>query len=269
MTRLCKECKKVKIQGHKNKKYCEDCRLSLVKKPKGTMTKDQIAFAIKNKNKLSRHEICKKLNESLSNLKRSCKGIKFEADSLKKNKYKTNPDLVKEVLKYYEKNGRKKTQEKFKDIKVRSITEKYKDFKPLQTKWENQDILEAAKMAGLISVKAQIKYFSHRGIGVSGIRHLWDRRFGTQQSNLHGIPLYKAKHFVLKSAPALEINFGKTKTKKTRKIILWVDAEKHLKKDCPEFIKDSIKSMAIFQRRLFKVKNVKQKIKRMIQQREV
>jgi len=45
--------------------------------------------------------------------------------------------------------------------------------------------------------------------------------------------------------------------------------EKHLNKEAPLFLKESVKVMAEFQRKLFGVKDVRSKVLRMINKREV
>lgn len=56
---------------------------------------------------------------------------------------------------------------------------------------------------------------------------------------------------------------------KFRRIILWVDMEKCLKAGTPEFIKEAVKTMADFQRWIWRSKNPKPLILKMIKEREV
>lgn len=265
--RLCVLCKKTKIKGHKNKKYCDPCRKKRLKKPLGSMTKAQIAFARKHKNDMKRADICKALGVSLSNLKRSCPNISFQYMHLKKNKYLTNPTLVKKICRYYEKHGKVKTQKKFPNVKVRSVVERYKLFKPRQEKWTNSQLIELTKMAGLISMNAQAKYFNRPNSNEGGIKSVWMKRFGHGQRNINGMAYWKAKHFVKKSCPVIETPFGSNEHTQ-RHLVLWVDFEKHIKDDCPEFIKEAVSAMADFQRKLYGVKDVRAKVKRLIKKRE-
>lgn len=268
MARLCKECNKTRITGHFNAKYCAPCRKKLLKKPKGTLTKKQIAFAKKHKNDMTRKEICEALEVSLSNLKRSCRDVKFQCSHLKKNKYLTNPKLVEKVLRFYEKNGKKKTQEKFPDVSVRSIVERYKDFKPRQIRWKDKELIELTKMAGLVSFKDQAKWFNRPNANAGSIKSAWVKKFKTSQETINGMAHYKAKHFVKKSAPYIKTPFG-SGSGNAKRILLWVDMEKHLRKDAPNYVKESVLAMAEFQRKLFGVNNVRRKVLQMIKERTI
>lgn len=265
--RFCKICKKTKITGHKNKKYCDPCRKKRLKKPKGTMTKTQIAFARKHRSDMKRADICKALGVSLSNLKRSCPDVNFQYIHFKKNRYSTNPALVKKICRYYEKHGRVKTQEKFPDVKVRSVVERYNFFNPRQVKWTDEQLIELTKMAGIISMDAQAKYFKRPNSNKGGIKSVWMKRFGHGQRIINGMSYWKANHFVKKSCPVIETPFGSNEHTQ-RHLVLWVDFEKHINSDCPEFIKEAVSAMADFQRKLFGVKDVRAKVKRLIKQRE-
>lgn len=232
------------------------------------MTKAQIAFAKKHKKDMKRADICKALGVSLSNLKRSCPGVSFQYMHLKKNKYLTNPLLVKKVCKYYEKHGKRKTQEKFPEVNIRSIVEKYKLYSPRQLQWTDDQLLELTKMAGIISMKAQARYFNRPFANKGSIRSVWSKRFGYGQRNINGMTYWKAKHFIKKTCPLIETPFF-SNDHTQRRLVLWVDFERHIKRDCPDFIKEAVSDMAGFQRKLFGVKDVRAKVKRLMKQREI
>lgn len=266
--RICSSCNKTQVKGHFNKKYCEPCRRKLRSKPRGSMTKEQIAFAKKNRNKMKREDICKKLGVSLSNLKRSCININFEYIHHRKNKYITNPKLVEKVLRCYEKHGKKKTQEKFPDVRIRSVVERYKDYLPRQEKWSDKQLIELTQMAGLVSFKSQARYFSRPNANEGSIKSVWVKKFKTSQENINGMAYHKAKHFVNKKAPFINTSFG-SGSGNAKRLLLWVDFEKHINFDAPSFIKEAVSLMAEFQRKLFKVKDVREKIIQMMKEREL
>lgn len=248
--------------------YCEPCRKKRLKRPKGTMTPEQIHQARNWAMTKPRAEICKLLEVSLSNLKRSCPDVSFNYKNYTRNKYITNPKLVKKVCAYYEKHGKRKTQEKFPEVNIRSVVERYTDFKPRQSRWSDKQIQELAKMAGLISFKAQAKYFNRPLANEGSIRSAWVKKFGHGQRVINGMAHWKAKHFIKKSCPIIETPFG-SNSHTQKHLILWVDFEKHIRSDCPEFIKEAVGTMASFQRKLFNVKDVRTKVKRLISEREV
>jgi len=229
------------------------------------MTRKQIDEAMSLRGSMPRDEICEKLGVSVANLKRSTPGVSWYYF----NRYAANPEMVKEVCTYYEKNGKKKTQEKFPEISVRSVVERYKNFSPRQSRWTGEQLVELAKMAGLVSIKNQANYFNRPLANEGSIISVWQKRFNCKQAYMHGFPTYKAKYFVKASCPTLEVDFnpntiGGTETK--AKVYLWTDAKKHLRKDCPEFIAEAVKAMASFQKKLFGV-HPGREIKKMIKER--
>lgn len=258
--RKCLDCE-IKLSGeHFNRKTCEPCSIKRRKHPKGTMTKKQIAMAKNLAGTMPRDNIARKIGVSVSNLKRSCKGIKFYYF----NKYANNPDLVKEVCAYYEKNGKTKTQTHFPNVCVRSIVERYKIFKPRQSRWTAEQKIELLKMAGLVSKENQAKFFKRPLANKGSIVSVWQKSLPGNPSFFHGFNLQKGRMFLKKSCP---LTHGQScHGGGSGAIFLWVDAVNHIKGDCPEFIKEAIFAMSFFQNKLFNGK-AKNKIKKIISER--
>ena len=264
--RFCKKCNKIKIRGHFNKKYCSVCRKDLRERPKGNLTKEQILYAKKNAGVKTRSQIAKDLKTSISSLKRSCKNVSF--NNPKQKKYKSNPNLVNSILRYYEKHGRKKTQEKFPNEKIRSVVEYYRDqFEPRNKKWTNNEFLELNKMAGIISFKDQALFLKRPGANKGSIISIWTRRNKAKQGLINGVSYSRKNDFFLKeNVPFVITSFGSNKVQK-RKLILWVDAKKYMKSNIPSIIKNHICAMAEHQEKIFNVKDVRRKVLKMIKQR--
>lgn len=229
------------------------------------MTKQQIKLAKSLIGKMSREKICERLGVSVSNLKRSCRGISFWFHN---GKYINNPKLVNQVLRFYEKNGKLKTQKAFPDIKVRSIIEHAdlygQKIKPRQERWNADSLKLAARMAGLVPMDTQAKILNRPGAGVGSIRSLFaKKRITAQATNINGMPAYYAKHIVTKDCPMFKVKINPNAAV-VRSVFLWVDMEKHLVKDVPKFVKHGIKSMADFQRWLWGTKNPKPQILKLL-----
>ena len=176
--KICFNCKKKHINtksNHKNGKYCDTCRLSLKKKPKGTLTKLQIEQARLLAGTMPLDWIAVALNVSSSNLKRSCPDIKFAYH----NKFQKDPNLAKEVCLYYSRFGKIKTQEKFPDIKIDSVIEnknyKSKWVTPRQVKWTGLQLIELVKMRGFLTFSQQAKYFNRPRANAGSIRSAWQK----------------------------------------------------------------------------------------------
>lgn len=267
----CAECWKSIRVKHFNTKYCEPCRQMLLKRPRGTLDESQKAWALSQVGKIPREKIAEQLGTSISNLKRSLRGHSLW---FKNGKYVNNPSLVRSVCSYYAKHGMLKTKEQFPDISVKSIVDRpeYYGLKKhkRQIRWTGEQITEAAKMAGLISPKAQAKYFNRPNAFSGSIKSLWMKRFKIGGGSVNGMTHWMAKELVNKNARYLRPVGESRKGEPTefRRLILWVDMEKNLKKNVPPFICNAIHTMADFQRWLWKSKNPKPLILKMISERE-
>lgn len=261
--RICQKCKiRTTKSKHFNSKYCEPCRIYLFKKPKGSLTKSQILEAKRLAGTMPREWIALALNVSLSNLKRSCDGVEFNYY----NKYKANPELTKQVLKYYEKHGKTKTQNKFPEVSVRSIVERYKH-QPRQLRWTGREIIELVKMHGFISKAAQAKYFNRPRANAGSITSAWQKTLKIKSANVktsfHVSTSYKIKQFLKKSCPTIQVA-----NKNVQRAYLWHDINKHLKKDSPDLLKQCAEAIADFQEWLYGSKNPRAEIVKMIIERE-
>lgn len=209
------------------------------------MTYDQIKLAKMLAGTMPRDEIAKKLGVSLSNLKRSCPEIKFTYH----NRWVNNPTLVKEICRYYEKYGKTKTQEKYPEIKIRSIIEHYKFYKPRTIPWKDNELIELAKFAGLIPLKDQAKFFNRPNANAGSIKSAWYKRFKTTPCYMHGMPVHKAKIFLQPNFPTIKVK--RQISGSPTKLVLFCDAINFLRDDCPEFIKEAIIAISDFQKSLF------------------
>lgn len=259
----CIDCSVDISDRHSNTKRCFFCAEAMKVKPKGTMTQDQINEAMSLRGTMPRDEICGKIGVSVANLKRSTPGVSWYYF----NRYAANPDLVEEVCRYYEKHGKRKTQEKFPEIGVRCVVERYKNYSPRQSRWTDEQMIELAKMAGLVSMENQAKYFNRPRANRGSITSAWMKNFKCKQAYMHGLPAYKAKLFVKKSCPSIQVDFNPDRYGGTSaRVFLWSDAIKHLRKDCPDFVKEGFEAMANFQYKLFG-SYPKREINKMIRER--
>lgn len=247
------------------------------------MTQAQISQARKLIGKMDRRDIAAKIGVSLSNLRRSIRGVSLNFH----NRYKANPNLVKKVCAYYEKHGKLKTQEKFPEISVRSIVEHYKNFKPRQVKLTEEQFIELAKMGGLISLKGQAKYLNRPRANEGSIKSFMYKRFGHGLVNLNGLHFNKAKYFCpidwASRAHGRAVPVGlhcphvvskywwikKSKGHGPTNIYLWVDIEKNLREELPQFMRDAANACARYQRWIWQTDNPRPKILKMIRDREV
>ncbi len=272
-TDICPGCRTRKVQKHHNAKWCKPCALDRRKRPRSTLSSKEIAWCESQIGKLSAPQMAERLGTSLSNVKRAFRGKSLWFHN---GKYINQPDVVRSVIRYYEKHGKQATIKKFPNINVKSIVDRpeYYGIKRTyrQKRWTEDQIAELARMAGVISQEAQAKYFKRPRAFAGSITSVWSKTFKMSGGCINGLSHHVAKELVTEKCPFIRTKFWQQR-KKTgeygRMLYLWVDMEKHLKNDVPEFIVEAIRTMADFQRWLHQTKNPRRKILKMIEEREV
>ncbi len=264
----CPDCKTREIQKHHNSKRCLPCALERRKHPRHSLTLVQQLIVRSYAGILSQNELAKKAKASRSNVIRFAVEVGISLDA---NRY---PDsVVDEVCKYYEKHGKRKTQKEFPKVSVRSIVERYYQGIPRQTRWKDDELIELARMAGIISKKAQAQYFGRPCANEGSIISAWMKKYGQGGGNVNGLSWHVARHFVGPRCKPIRLKVWarrkKVRNTEGRQLVLWTELKKYLKPSSPLWIKQCIKEMAAYQRWLFGVKDVKSKVSRMIKEREV
>lgn len=215
-------------------------------------------------------EMAERLGTSVANIKRAFFGTGESIWCFRR--YANQPALVRQVLAFYEKHGRTKTEERFPEISVRSVVERYPNFSPRQIRWTEEQIIEAAKMAGLVSYKAQAKYFNRPNAFEGSICALWMKRFGIGQGQINGLVRSQVRPLIQGGHSKYISRVGQSRKGKRgqfQSLILWVDLEKMLKDDVPEFMKEAVRTLASFQRWLWRSDDPKPLILNMIKEREL
>ena len=193
-------------------------------------------------------------------------------NSVNVNALAYKPEVVEAVCAYYEKHGKEATQKRFPNVRVRSIVERHKDYRPRQIRWTNKQIIEAAKMAGVVSFEGQAKFFNRPNANAGSIKYLWHKRFKFGMQTIHGMSAHLAKDLVTKDCPYVASRFWRTKRKGQvfgRKLYLWVDMENYLRPEVPDFIREGVETLAEFQRWLFKSEHPKRNVVKLIRHREI
>lgn len=238
----CNLCQKYFNATHLNQKYHRQCAATLRKKPKGRLTAEQVAIVEQLAGTMYIKDLAKKIGTSDSNLDRWARDNDFNINALK---YRKN--TINEVCEFYGQHGKIKTQEKFPNVRVRSIVERYYNGDPRQIPWTDQQLVDLARIANFASASDQAKFFNRPRAKEGAISSVWIKRYGMYPGNLHGWYKERAKNFVTKDCPFIEIpNFMKV-GKYKRKLAIWVDIQKHLKKDAPDIVRDAVEALSQFQ----------------------
>lgn len=260
---MCPRCNSRPKKKHRNAKWCAYCAEQLIKRPDGKLTPAQERKVRRLAGTMFVKDLAKEVGTSKSNLTRWAKQHGVNINALR------YPDhIVQEVCDYYAKHGGPKTQKKYPKIRIRSIVERY--FKrlghePRQVRWTADEIIELAKMGGLVSYERQAAYFNRPGANKGSITSAWAKKFGHGSVYVNGLSMCIAKHYVRSNCPYYKTSFWDHHNG-ARNIALWVDVEKHLRSDVPDHLRDAIKALAKFQRWLHG-RNVRQSIKRILEER--
>lgn len=272
MSRMCPRCKRRQRKKHHNSKWCHPCAEELKHRPRGTLTPAQRRFAIQHAGDMRIDEIARRLRTSRSNVKRSCRSTRFHAVN---GKYKYNPALVRQVCEYYFEHGKPATIEAFPHISVISIVDRPEYYgiqrRYRQIRWTPEQHLEAVRMAGLVPLEAQAHYFNRPRANLGAMRSFWIKRVRVAGGTLHGMPEYIAREVVTDRCPRTltepwSVREGGERDW-NRNLVLWIDAEKHLRPGTPEFLETAVRTMADFTRWIFASKAPKRKILKMIRER--
>lgn len=262
MRAVCINCReRPKRNGHPNTKYCNPCKKILIKRPKSTLSREQKKKVLKLIRKMPTPEIAERLGTSVSNIKRAFRGRRLAFH----NKYAANPELVKKVIRYYEKHGLTKTQKQFPNIRVRSVVERY-EHKPRQVRWTSDQILECVKMAGLVSYQSQARFFSRPGAGVGSLAKFWQGKMMLGPNQLHGLFFETAQYLVLPRCPTIQVVRSDGFV---RHLYLWSDIETHLNPLVAPWAQNAVHALAKFQKTLFRSNRPRTAIQHMIKKREI
>lgn len=219
------------------------------------MTDEQWTLGRSLIGKMSIDDIAERIGISRAGVIRAFRGIPLAFQ----NRYQRDPGLAKRICLYYEKHGIRQTEKTFPGHDIRGITCRYKYHKPRQLLWTDTEILEAARMAGLVTKDKQLMFFKRPNAYISSITSLWQRRFKCGSLGVNGMYRLIAEVIVLPTCPYIPRPLGD--------LALWVDIEEHLNPDTPEFIKEGIKTLADYQRWVFNSKDPKSIILKMMNER--
>lgn len=260
----CPLCHKRPKKVHANAKWCGVCARKLVKKPRSNMTPAQVSRALRLRGKLKREEVARRVGVSAATIGRLGRELGLSFASVA-HTYRAAPGLIEAVTAYYSKHGKVKTQKKFPNVKIRSIVERY-PCEPRQIRWTDDQIVDAARMAGLIPMARQAKIFNRPNARVGSIRSLWVKRMKMGGGSLHGLRPWQAQAILRPGYPVIRMGYWNRRCNtnpgppKVRALALWCDIEPWILEGTPAFIREGIRAMAQFQRWLYRTQNPRRAI---------
>jgi phosphopantetheine adenylyltransferase/DNA-directed RNA polymerase subunit RPC12/RpoP len=250
--KFCIDCNKKLYKTHNNRKRCKNCSQLVIKKPKHNLKDWQIEMLKPLIGHYKINEIAEILSCSRSSLTRYARDNNFNYKI-----YKYSNELRTQVINYYIKNGKNKTVKKFPNVVVDTILEhdpKIKGLRPRQKLWTEKQIIQLAKMAGLVSMEMQAKFFNRPRAFKGSIKSAWSKKFKLGAKHINGLFKNKAD-YITENCPCIE-----TSHYFNGKLCLWVDIQKHLKKGLSKDIHLLIQTGVDFQKWLWGGGNIKNKI---------
>jgi hypothetical protein len=268
---VCERCQAAPIAGervpeqpHANARYCTPCRDAIRRRPRSRVTPAQADALRPLLNTMPVLQICAQVGISKAAYQR----WRMEAGiSLRNDAYR--PDVVEAVLRTYEQappgQGKAAVREAFPDVRVRSIVEGSRAFAPRQIRWTDEQIREAAKMAGLVSHSAQARYFGRPHTGAGSVKSLWVKRFGYGPSEVNSFGIDRAWQLVQYGCPAVLVQRLKGGMPIAK--VLWLDMIQWLKPEVADEVRECVQALARWQAWLHGTMETGA-IRRMIQERE-
>lgn len=153
--------------------------------------------------------------------------------------------IVEKICESHEKIGVKKTQEKYPDVNVRSITERYNSGGAFSKPWTDKQILLLVRYCDLIDLESLKRLLNRDFKCVGTLRRTTRGKLNirlSQRTNLNGIAYRFIKSMTDEKIKIQSQDFGH----KTN-FCLWIDIKKNLISE-NEDIKKLVSSMAKFQR---------------------
>lgn len=259
--RACARCQAAPRQAHYNSKYCLPCALARRRRPASTVTPAQAEQLRLLCGVLPQSEIQQMLGLSKAAISRWLREMGWRP------KWCTSPtpERVAAVQRAYEQGGKLLVQELYPDANVRSIIERYKGHARRQRRWADAQLIEAARMAGLVTPTAQARYFGRPNAYEGSITSLWIKRFGVAPGAINGLDLALGWGLVQAGCPAVLVRQASTTGGRAR--VLWLDAADYSRPALAPEIRQALVALAAFQAWLHGTKN-SDDIRRMVYERE-
>jgi transposase len=217
----CRGCGGSLAGRHANVRYCENCKSQSRRRPRN-LSASQRERILAMAGELPRHEIARHVGVSEVTVSRFVRstGRRFRKCT------QFSEGLVAAVTEAYERHGRVHTEKLFPEVRVRSIVERHPHW-PRQLRWTDEQIVEAARMAGLVSPDAQARFFGRPNAYEGSLKALWVRRFGCAPRYINGLPAGLAWPIAKPGVRAVLVRHAEAGGCAPK--VLWLDLARHLR----------------------------------------
>ena len=226
-------------------RYCAACRAQRRRRPVSRLTPEQAAHVERLRGTMFRWQIAEAVGVSETQV-----GRYLRERGLPSNARDYPPEVVAAVLATYAAappgRGKQRVQELFPEVHVRSIVERYRDGRARQIRWTPAQLLEAARMAGLVSHGAQARFFGRPNAYGGSIKTLWTKRFLCAPGDLNGMGIHQAWRLARPGCPAVLVRRQEAGVPIAK--ILWVDLVDWLRPEVEPWVREAVAALARFQR---------------------
>ena len=270
VVRTCVACQSApRSSPHHNTRYCTPCREFILRNPASGVTQEQRAAIVRLAGTMVRREIAAQVGVPQGAVNRC-----LREEHLRSNARDYPPEVVEAVSRVYEAapqgQGKQAVLEAFPDVVVRSIVERRAHHRVVlvrrQTRWTGEQLIEAVRMAGLVSATAQSRYFGRPNAAEGSIASLWNKHFACAPRDINGLAAHLA-YRVARPGVRGVLTAPDNRAPTPRMKVLWLDLLPALRADVDPAIREAVEALALFQRWLFSTED-SQTIQTMITNRE-
>lgn len=244
--RRCRDCQADITHRHFNVRYCAACQASRNRNPRSNLTPAQQHQIARLAGTMPRKDIARQVGTSHASVNRY-----LREQQLRSNSQAYPADLVDAVCMAYERGGKPLVRQLFPDVVVRSIVERF-PHAPRQTRWTGEQLIEAARMAGLVSHNAQARWLGRPNAYAGSIKSLWAKGFHCAPRDVHGLGAHLVWQLCTPGVIATLVHQQTLPGPHT--VVLWLDLAGHLRGDVAPEVREAIEALAQFQRWLFQGK---------------
>lgn len=249
MTR-CRQCHTAPVVGASSQsavalakaQYCAACRAQKRRRPASTVTPAQAAQLAQMVGQVPQEQICAQVGLSKANVTRWI----WENGYASKHWNAYPPEIIEAVCAAYAALGKVRTQALFPDVRVQSITDRYYTLPPRQTRWTGEQLIEAIRMAGLVSATAQAHWFGRPNAYDGSIGSLWHKHLRCSPRDLHGLAAGSSWALVTSGCPATLVAADR-RAPGPRSKVLWLDLATWLRAEVDAETRGMVGVMAAWQ----------------------
>lgn len=184
-----------------------------------------------------------------------------------------------DLVETYFTQGFRAASEKYPGIMVYSSVSRYTSRRKERV-WSEEEKIEMARMAGFISFDDQVAFLKRPKRAANSLltHSFWQKRCGIGSHSIHGLIGALKQYLCRHNAPVIALPCQAPERRwrgvearvvppRKRRMVIWADAERHLRPDVPPWVREVARAGARFQRWLYQTDNPRGAILMMMAER--